>query len=145
MRDNDSTQGTASGAGQIKPVDFVRTEFQLRPFDGFKPEEIEPKAAFVPMLDEVPAFRLAVPPDWAQNDKPCDGKWETYDEAGPGTGDPERAEFLCRGCPVRQECLDAALREEAGESGEGLGWRYRHGIRGGLTPFQRAALTSPDN
>jgi len=36
---------------------------------------------------------------------------------------------VCLGCPVRLECLRAAVVEETG---------YRHGFRGGLTPQERA-------
>lgn len=42
-----------------------------------------------------------------------------------------RARTICRGCPVRVECLDAAMLEEAGQQG------WRSGIRGGLTPSER--------
>ncbi|MFB7900284.1 WhiB family transcriptional regulator [Streptomyces xiamenensis] len=42
---------------------------------------------------------------------------------------------ICRACVVRQECLDAAMAEEAGD-----GRRNRHGIRGGLYASERLAL-----
>jgi len=45
---------------------------------------------------------------------------------GIGRIDTEQAVAICRGCPVRQECLQWALR--AGEA---------HGIWGGTTPEQR--------
>lgn len=45
---------------------------------------------------------------------------------------------LCKGCPVRQRCLDAALEVEGNVAGSG-----RFGIRGGLTPGQRARLRPP--
>lgn len=41
---------------------------------------------------------------------------------------------VCRGCPVRRECLESAMEEEA-DSG-----RNRHGIRGGLSAPQRFQL-----
>jgi WhiB family redox-sensing transcriptional regulator len=41
-----------------------------------------------------------------------------------------RAKSICRGCPVRTECLDHALR--VGEM---------HGIWGGLNEFERRGLT----
>lgn len=50
-----------------------------------------------------------------------------------GTGAP--AIRICRQCPVRQACLDAAMAEE-----NGLPVDHRHGIRGGLTRKQRYAL-----
>lgn len=46
-----------------------------------------------------------------------------------------RARRICASCPVTTECLGAALREEGG-----LLARYRDGMRGGLTPQQRADL-----
>lgn len=45
------------------------------------------------------------------------------------------AQSVCRACPVRQACLDEALREEGGR-----GHEARHGIRGGLTGSQRRRL-----
>lgn len=42
---------------------------------------------------------------------------------------------VCNGCPVRDACLEAALRAE-GQSPGG----QRYGIAGGLTPSQRARL-----
>lgn len=44
------------------------------------------------------------------------------------------ARRLCLTCPVRTECLAAAMAEEAGQ--------HRHGIRGGLTARERLALAS---
>jgi WhiB family redox-sensing transcriptional regulator len=43
------------------------------------------------------------------------------------------AKFICARCPVRAECLRDALANEGGRTGE-----YRHGIRGGMTPEERA-------
>lgn len=43
---------------------------------------------------------------------------------------PARA--ICADCPVRQECLEYALR-----------WRVVHGIWGGLSEQQRRRLTKP--
>lgn len=42
----------------------------------------------------------------------------------------DRALGLCRSCPVRAECLAAALEEEHGQP--------KFGIRGGLTAKQRS-------
>lgn len=42
---------------------------------------------------------------------------------------------ICRRCPVRVECLDAAIAEEGPAS---AGNRY--GMRGGLTPGQRRSV-----
>ena len=40
---------------------------------------------------------------------------------------------ICQACPVRQACLDQAMREEETSGG-------RYGIRGGLTPMERWQL-----
>ena len=45
------------------------------------------------------------------------------------------AASLCRECPVRQECLRAALEYEQGHSAS-----FRFGIWGGKTPEQRARI-----
>lgn len=65
------------------------------------------------------------------------------DEAAPKSGRPGRkpgtdlgmALALCEQCPVRLECLTAALREEAGQPVS-----MRETIRGGMTPGERFAL-----
>lgn len=49
--------------------------------------------------------------------------------------DIRTAQGICDNCDVREECLTAALAEEAGK-----GKYHRYGIRGGLTPAQRAHL-----
>lgn len=51
-----------------------------------------------------------------------------------GGDDAARAKAICRGCSVREECLDAALAAEATERS----W----GIRGGLTPRERRRLAA---
>ncbi|MEU0570113.1 WhiB family transcriptional regulator [Nonomuraea sp. NPDC005983] len=48
---------------------------------------------------------------------------------GPGRSQVERAKAICGGCPVRQPCLDYALRT-----------RQFDGIWGGTDPDQRREL-----
>jgi hypothetical protein len=48
------------------------------------------------------------------------------------------ARAVCTACPVTAACLTAALAEERGTPAAG-----RAGIRGGLTPEQRAELAGP--
>lgn len=48
---------------------------------------------------------------------------------------PHDAATWCNACPVRQQCLDMAMRIEAGTAAT-----YRFGIFGGLAPQQRADL-----
>jgi hypothetical protein len=45
------------------------------------------------------------------------------------------AKDICSGCPVRQLCLEDAMRQEGGIATEA-----RHGIRAGLTPAERYSL-----
>ncbi|MFB6813072.1 WhiB family transcriptional regulator [Streptomyces sp. NPDC056347] len=48
---------------------------------------------------------------------------------------PDKALKICAACPVRPECLTAAMEEELGND------QYRRaGVRGGLTPVERARL-----
>jgi hypothetical protein len=52
----------------------------------------------------------------------------------PPPGQAEAAKRVCRGCPVRAECL-----------GDVLGWEStgrRHGVVGGLTPTERDRLVA---
>ena len=56
--------------------------------------------------------------------------WFSFD---PGT--QHYAASLCRECPVRQECLRAALEYEHGQP-----VAIRFGIWGGKTPEQRARI-----
>ena len=69
-------------------------------------------------------------PRWMRN-AACRGQgfgaWFPNDEVGEGA-DPARR--VCSGCSVRSECLDYALA--AG---------IRHGLWGGLSAKERAALT----
>lgn len=46
-----------------------------------------------------------------------------------------KAKTICRVCPLREECVDAALEEETGTLVYG-----RFGIRGGLEPIERLRL-----
>lgn len=50
-----------------------------------------------------------------------------------GGGEYEAAREVCHGCPVQVECLDVAMTTEGSRSGGA-----RFGMRGGLTPAERA-------
>ncbi|MFE5675082.1 WhiB family transcriptional regulator [Streptomyces erythrochromogenes] len=67
-------------------------------------------------------------PWWALAE--CRGKRRSF-ESNEAT-----ARAMCAACPVKARCLDEALQEEGAVSPA-----YRDGIRGGLNPSQRAALT----
>lgn len=66
-----------------------------------------------------------------------DGELWFADGTGKATGykDLAAAKDVCAACPVRQACLEDALRQEGSTTAEG-----RHGIRGGLTPTERYNL-----
>lgn len=49
-------------------------------------------------------------------------------------GDFQRARAVCNRCPVRLSCLTETMRLESGNE------QNRHGMFGGLTPDERAAL-----
>jgi hypothetical protein len=53
----------------------------------------------------------------------------------PSRTSATKAVVICRDCPVKLDCLAAAMIEEAGSRRE-----RRHGYRGGLGPEQRAQL-----
>lgn len=55
------------------------------------------------------------------------------DEAGT-----DAALRICATCPVTTQCLTTALTEEGNLAGP-----YRHGIRGGTTPDERAHMETP--
>lgn len=137
MRDNGNHGGGSGGAGQIRPSHWDRTEHQVAPFEGFKPEEVSPRAPMNPTSAAGYTLRLAEPPKWAQRDDlPCTKLVPTRNGLDPfDTNSKATALALCAGCPVRQECLEAALAEEGTLRG-----RNRYLVRGGLTPKQRAKL-----
>lgn len=58
---------------------------------------------------------------------------------GPANRQLHEARAECLSCPVRQACLDEAMRKERGLSADG-----RHGVVGGLTPAERFALDAPN-
>lgn len=73
--------------------------------------------------------------DWRdkawQNDGLCVGRWDAYDF---DTRQPtrEQAAALCAGCPVIQECREAARVNENETPA-----RFRHGVLAGMTPVGR--------
>lgn len=59
----------------------------------------------------------------------------TWVAEAEGHAQVEAAKRVCARCYVAQDCLIAALREEAGQ-----GYRERYGVRGGLSRAQRAGV-----
>ncbi|MFD6970710.1 WhiB family transcriptional regulator [Streptomyces sp. NPDC059949] len=82
------------------------------------------------ILDTSPTL---APPriDWRQA-AACTGLADLFFPHDDRRDEPQ-AKKICRRCPVRTECLNAALAEE----GTANQWA-RYGIRGGLNPRQRA-------
>jgi hypothetical protein len=134
MRDNSNNSGSG-GAGQIKPVDWTRTENQLSSHESFAPEHIVARGDVGVSAAPLPTMRLAVPPPWTHRDGlPCVQRVPRGNQPDPyDTNDKRVAKALCAGCPVKQACLDEAMELE-----EGLGPRSRYLVRGGLTPKGRA-------
>lgn len=129
-----------------------RTEHQLRPHESFKPEALRRRDIHLVPEDAPRTPKMAKPPSWSETPgMPC----VPLDDLGPGEWDlhwdpmrwrkvpervaSERAAALCAGCPVRTECLEAAMTEE-----RGLSHHSRFLVRGGMTPKGRAALARAD-
>lgn len=81
-------------------------------------------------------LQLAVPGAWTKQAK-CIGDFSRFTDMERMLKDGKAAE-LCAGCPVIEQCLSAAMREE-----HGLTAGNRYGVRGGLSPKERAALVLP--
>lgn len=91
------------------------------------------------MRDEIQVLYYARPPEWSER-AVCMSLWDDFDDErqGPPSAHTRKLQQICNDlCPVRIECLDAALLEEAGMS---IKDRARCGIRGGLTGAQRGLL-----
>lgn len=119
----------------------VRTEHQVTRFAGFAPGPIHSRNPVRECTDGERTMRLAKPPEWTQTPGLCVGRWDEYDETR-GRLSEKRAAALCFGCPILEECLEAAMAEEVdvrvSTQGTPLGAQHRYGIRGGLTPKGRA-------
>ena len=66
----------------------------------------------------------------------CVDKPHDWFHPSPGSMNYRRARNCCLVCPVRFECLDDAMESERDVTND----RHRHGMRGGLTPPERAAM-----
>lgn len=89
-------------------------------------------AAMVARSDSGRTLRLAVPAGWTTRAL-CLDHYALYDES---VGlNPGEAAARCAGCPVIAECLAAAMAEE-----HNLSAGNRYGVRGGLSPKERADL-----
>lgn len=61
--------------------------------------------------------------------------WHPIGTTGPALLQTAQAKAMCARCPVRHDCLEAAMNAEGGQARDG-----RHGIHGGLTGGERHAL-----
>lgn len=136
------------GFDNLNGVLSERTEHQVPAHEGFRPSQIARHESRKFASDGERTPRLASPPAWTERgDMPCviprGARGELArahaDKWDPGRGTAAHkvtaADKLCSGCPVTRECLEDALEEEAGLSGD-----YRYLIRGGLLPHDRARL-----
>ena len=74
-------------------------------------------------------------PDWHLDANCRDYDTDDFFPISTTNEDPYHLRRLvCQPCPVRQQCLTDIMRYEATATGG------RHGIFGGLTPTQRAAM-----
>jgi hypothetical protein len=140
MSDNGSKRGNQSGlgGGQIRVMSHHRTEAQLRPFEGFSPDEIVPRNGVHLVSEGERHLQLAKPYPWTwRDDINCLGEYEATD-----TTNRAEAAKLCAGCPVLSQCLESAMEEEVNSDGEPLSHHSRFLVRGGLTPRGRVELAA---
>jgi hypothetical protein len=118
-----------------------------RRFDLLNPYVTRPRNEDRPRLETGPTLTMARP-DGATQDAKClnsgrandNALWKT--EKDPYDQDYRTqknaaliAEKLCEGCPIKDWCLAEAMSAEGDVNG-----RNRYGVRGGMTPNQRAEL-----
>ncbi|MFD4943058.1 WhiB family transcriptional regulator [Streptomyces sp. NPDC058409] len=78
---------------------------------------------------------IARPADWRAN-AACRRYPDVFlPPRSEGEGRPGQARQICATCPVRPECLTSAMTEEGNAD-----HHRRAGVRGGLTPAERASL-----
>lgn len=76
--------------------------------------------------------------DWRDRAACLGADDDTFFPDRTDTAGTDKALRVCATCPVTTQCLTAALAEEGN-----LAAAYRHGIRGGTTPDQRAHMETP--
>lgn len=127
--------------------DRLRTENQIKPHRGFKPEAITARQPrpFVNGDGVEPPF-TAKPPAWTEQARcvpdetltpgQLEKHWELWDE--PSVGQFWRVlKPICDACPVKALCRDAAMSMEGD-----LPAQFRSGVWGGLMPKHRASLAN---
>lgn len=135
---------TGAGAGDTMSRggwNYLPTQLQLKPHESLKPEAIRIRNVSQTLTSEDASatMRLAVPPEWMQDELPCTGRWDLFDiesRVEKNTPRVQEAKALCAGCPVRERCLEDAMEAERSLSAQG-----RVTIRGGLTPSERTTLS----
>lgn len=72
--------------------------------------------------------------DWRDH-AACSGLGDMFLPRNESNADSTEPKRICAACPVQQQCLAAAMREEGS-----VDQFRRAGVRGGLTPAERATL-----
>ena len=150
-------------SSKFRPVEYTRQDAQLLPHEGFKTGVIGMRHEQTPKTNGERTPILARPPAWTGAELNCLNKWDDWDNEAtpvasgtgrrtkPNVGAKNRARVMCTGCPMAPaalggtsgelgSCLESSLREE-----RGTGAQYRHGIRGGLLPVERANLDTQND
>lgn len=139
-------------SSKFKPVDYTRQDAQLLPHESFKSTVVRPRQEQSLTTEGSRTLRLARPAAWTEDTLKCHdrSKWDEFYEAGDVRSmKPKRkAVKLCQGCPAapallggQYDALGPCLREALAQEGD-VGAQYRYGVRGGLTPVDRADLAS---
>lgn len=151
------TGGGSELSGHILgEVGGVRTEVQVRPFEGFATGKVVPRDEMRWGTNGSPTKLLAKPPAWVPDETPCavppEEKWdrgmrESWWDIGPGDkpGSDGLAASMCAACPVRDACLADALADERDMNGRPLDYKARFLVRGGMTPRGRWQVTAVEN
>lgn len=127
---------TQLGREHVEALEWLPSQYQVKKHEGFSPSYVATRGDrdFHAEIEGARTPQLAKPPAWAllEDDQltPCQDPRVTDKQID--TSDPVAAAALCAGCPVRQQCLAAALEEEGSLA---TGGRFL--VRGGKTPAQR--------
>ena len=142
-------------SSELTAAPDVRTEFQVPRSQSFAPGPIKKHSNPSKLVsDDAPHTPLlAKPAEWTKDGyMPCVAPrhfslieklnhWAQWDDVTVNTD----AKALCEGCPVLQQCREAAMLEEVHDGsskaelkGKPLSAPNRYTVRGGWTPEERA-------
>jgi hypothetical protein len=128
--------------GYVMPgtgLDTVPTHMQIRPHE--RADAVTPRIPIrLAVGNGAPEPFAATPPDWTSQAR-CVGRWRLFDE--PTSEQYKRVvQPTCGACPVRAECLRAAMAFELNDDGTPLSVKLRQGVWGGLRPTDRVRLVT---